>query len=262
GPEKAKSLTAGVVFAPRNIQALRNLVLSVDYFHIKVDDAVTFTDRQTILNQCYTEGQPAFCQFVIRRPTGSGPNNSGSIAFINVGGVNAAALKTAGVDTVLQYRTSLDRFMGGLDMNARIAWTHMLKGYIIELPGAPKNRYVGEVGTPKDKVNGNVGFDTGKWGLSFSGTYIGKSLEDDQFLESRGLDRHAVEIDPEFYLDSQIRFTPSKTYEFFVGVDNMLDNKAPNLRSGTTFNVTGSETAADVYDIFGRRYYAGARLRF
>jgi outer membrane receptor protein involved in Fe transport len=48
----------------------------------------------------------------------------------------------------------------------------------------------------------------------------------------------------------------------FVGVDNLLDNKAPNLLSATTFNTTGAQTAADVYDVFGRRYYAGVRLRF
>jgi hypothetical protein len=32
--------------------------------------------------------------------------------------------------------------------------------------------------------------------------------------------------------------------------------------TGTPFNVTGSDTAADVYDVFGRRYYTGVRLRF
>ena len=32
--------------------------------------------------------------------------------------------------------------------------------------------------------------------------------------------------------------------------------------SGVTGNVTGSDTAADVYDVFGRRYYAGVRLTF
>ena len=53
-----------------------------------------------------------------------------------------------------------------------------------------------------------------------------------------------------------------RKYEFFFGVDNLLDNDAPNLLSGTTFNTTGSDTAADVYDIFGRRYYTGVRLRF
>ena len=76
------------------------------------------------------------------------------------------------------------------------------------------------------------------------------------------IDKHDLAIPSQFYLDSQLTFTPAPKFEFYVGVDNLLDNKAPNLLSGTTFNITGSDTAADVYDIFGRRYYAGARLKF
>jgi iron complex outermembrane recepter protein len=163
---------------------------------------------------------------------------------------------------VLAYRTSLDRFMGGLDMNARVSWTHNLKGYVIPLPNAPKDRFVGEIGTPKDKANGTIAFSTDKVGVSFQGTYIGKSLEDDVTMEQFGLERDAIKIPAEFYLDAQVRFTPTRSYEFFVGVDNLLDNDAPNILSGSIFNNTGADTAASVYDIFGRRYYAGARLRF
>jgi outer membrane receptor protein involved in Fe transport len=262
GAEKSKSLTAGVVINPRSINALRNLVLSVDYFNIKVTDAVTFPSRQTVLQQCYSTGDPNFCQFVLRRPTKQGPNNAGSIEFINIGGVNASTLKTAGIDTVLSYRSGLDSLMGGLTLNARVSWTHYLKGYIIELPGAPINRYVGEVGSAKDKANGTIAFNTKNWNLSFTGTYIGRSLEDDILMEALHLSRDAIKIPAVFYLDSQVAFTPTKNYEFFVGVDNLLDKKAPLILSGTSFNVTGSNTAAGVYDIFGRRFYAGARLKF
>ena len=177
--------------------------------------------------------------------------------------INSAVLKTAGIDTVLQYRTGLDRFMDGLDLNARVAWTHLLKGYVIEIPGIQKDDFAGEIGTAKDRVNGSVNFATNKWAWNLTGTYIGKSYEDDITLESNfGLDDHAVSVDAEFYLDTQITFTPTKNYEFFVGADNVLDNKAPNILMGSPFNVTGADTAADVYDIFGRRFYAGARLRF
>ena len=131
----------------------------------------------------------------------------------------------------------------------------------------------GEVGTAKNKANGTIAFNTRKWSLSFTGTYIGKSLEDDQFIDAANatrarfglgppLDDDAIVIPAQFYLDAQVSFTPIRNYEFFFGVDNLLDNDAPNLLSGTTFNNTGSDTAASVYDIFGRRFYAGARLRF
>jgi outer membrane receptor protein involved in Fe transport len=258
--ETAKSLTAGVVFAPRNIEFLRNFVLSVDYYRIKVADAINFPGRSTILEQCYEVGNPVFCEFIVRRPAASGSSSPGSIAFVNSAAVNSGGLKASGIDTVLQYRTGLDRFMGGLNMNARISWTHLLSGWVIDLPTAPKDHFAGEIGSAKDRVNANVGFNTEKWGISFTGNYIGESLEDDASL--RPLERDVIKIPEEFYLDTQVTFTPTRAYEMFLGIDNVFDNKAPNIYQGSVFNITGSNTAADVYDIFGRRFYAGARLRF
>ena len=260
GVERSRSITFGAVFAPRDIPMLRNLVLSVDYYNIRIKDAITFPSRTTLLNQCYEEGNNSFCDFIIRRPVASGSNSAGSIEFINSGAVNSAILKTEGIDTVLQYRTSLDRFMNGLDMNARVAWTHLLDGYSIDLPGAPKDHFAGEIGTSKDRVNGTIGLNTDKWGVSFTGTYIGEALEDDISLSP--LPKDAIKIPAQFYLDTQVTFTPARQYEMFVGVDNLLDNKAPVILQGSVFNVTGAQTAADVYDVFGRRFYAGARLRF
>jgi outer membrane receptor protein involved in Fe transport len=218
--------------------------------------------RQTILNQCYAQGNAAFCGLIVRRPAPVGAYSAGSLEFINKTLLNQSQLEASGVDTVVSYRAALDSLAPGLSMNARIAWTHLLKGFVITVPGVAADPFAGEIGTPRDKVNGTLGFNTNKWGVSFSGTYVGKSYEDQAFLASFGLDHHAISVKPKFYLDSQFSFTPLRTYEFFFGVDNLLDTKAPNILSGSPFNITGADTAAGTYDIYGRRFYAGARLRF
>jgi outer membrane receptor protein involved in Fe transport len=273
GAEASKSFTAGVVINPRSIDALRNLVLSVDYWDIKVTDAIVGIGRQLILNQCYQQGDPTFCSFITRFPQQTGGSSPGALQFVNVTGINASTFKAKGIDAVLQYRTGLGWLMDGLNANARISYTRYIKGFTVPFPGAPADPFAGEVGTAKNKANGTIAFNTRKWSLSFTGTYIGKSLEDDQFIAAANatrarfglgppLDDDAIVIPAQFYLDAQVSFTPIRNYEFFFGVDNLLDNDAPNLLSGTTFNNTGSDTAASVYDIFGRRFYAGARLRF
>lgn len=261
GPETSHSFTAGVVINPRSFQPLRNLVLSVDYWHIKIDDAIIAPGRNTILDQCYNQGNNEFCQFVTRYPTQLGASSPGALQFVNSVAINASTFNAAGIDSVLSYRTALG-WVPGLTANARISWTHYLKGYVVPLPGTPKDPFAGEIETAKDKVNGTIAFNTQKWGLSFTGNYIGKSYEDNVFLEGLGLGNHDVFVKSKFYLDTQASFTPTKNYEFFVGVDNLLDTKAPNILSGVPFNVTGSDTDAGVYDVFGRRFYAGARLRF
>jgi outer membrane receptor protein involved in Fe transport len=263
GPEKANSFTAGVVINPKSIDALRNLVLSVDYWRIKVTDAIIAPGRQLSLNQCYGAADPNLCALITRYPVQTGASSPGAIQFINAPGINASTFKAAGIDAVLQYRTSLDSVLPGLSANARISYTRYLKGFTVPLPGTPADPFAGEIGTPKNKANGTIAFNTRKWALSFTGTYIGKACEDDQFLIGGfGLEPCDVSVPAEFYLDSQVSFTPTRNYEFFFGVDNLLDNDAPNLLSGTTFNVTGSDSNGGIYDIFGRRFYAGARLRF
>jgi iron complex outermembrane receptor protein len=262
--ETAKTFTAGVVIAPRSIAVLRNFVLSVDYWNIGIKNAITFPSRQLILDACYNQSIASQCALITRNPVELGAASSGSLKFVNTVALNAASLKRSGIDTVLQYRSKLGTLMGSvLNVDARIAYTHLLKGYDIPVAGQPADRRAGEIGTPKNKFDASLGVDQDKWGLSLSGTYIGKSYEDDQFLVSGfGLSPNAISIKPYFYLAGQIRYDPSKRIELFVGVDNITNVKPPLILSGSPFNSTGSNTDEGVYDIFGRRYYAGVRFHF
>lgn len=256
--ETSDSYTLGVVIAPRSIAALRNLTLSVDYYNIKIKDAIVAPPRQFILNQCYREGNGDFCDFVERRAIQAGSNSPGSLEFINAPLVNGGVLKAEGIDVVAGYRTPV---LNG-SLNMRLAYTHVLDGYSIPVPGAPKDKFAGEIGTARDRFTANIGYQEEKFGITFTGTYIGKSYEDELLLAEYELGPKDVSVPAEFYLDTQMTYRPADAFEFFFGVDNLLDNKAPNILSGSPFNVTGSDTAADVYDVFGRRYYAGVRLKF
>ena len=71
-----------MVVNPKSIDALRNLVLSVDYWNIEVADAIIAPGRNLILNQCYAEGNPYFCQFVTRFPQQFGASSPGALKFI------------------------------------------------------------------------------------------------------------------------------------------------------------------------------------
>ena len=145
-------------------------------------------------------------------------------------------------------------------LSARVAYTHVFKNDYTPLEGEDVDPAAGEIGTPKDKFTANLGYGNDDFRLTFTGTYIGKSTEDQAFCAPDPAG--CFPTDAEFYLDTQATFYASDILEFYVGADNVLDNDAPNLLSGTTFNVTGADTAADVYDVFGRRYYFGVRMRF
>jgi outer membrane receptor protein involved in Fe transport len=262
--EKSDSYTAGVVINPTSITALRGLVLSVDYFNIKVDDAIVAPPRQFILNQCFQGGVQQFCDLIQRRATATAVNSPGSLEFINAPLFNGGELKVEGIDTVLTYTTPLDRL--GINMPGRlfgrVSYTHYFEGFITPVPGADRDPFVGEIGTSDDRFTATLGYSNDTFRLSFTGTYIGPAFEDNNFLAQFGLEPDAVRIPAQFYLDTQVSFNATERFEFYLGADNLLNNDAPNILSGSPFNVTGTDTAADVYDVFGRRFYVGARLRF
>ena len=259
--EKSDSYTIGAVISPKSL-GIRNLVLSVDYYNIAIKDAIVSPPRQFILNQCYQEGAQDFCDLITRRAMTTGSNSAGSLEYVNAPLVNGGKLKVSGIDTVLSYSSSLERLGLPGALSTRLSYTHLLSGYTIPIPGAPKDPFAGEIGTSKDRFTATFRYNLDNFQLSFTGTYIGKAYEDDQFLALYDLDPHAISVPEQCYFDMQASWSPAKAFEFYVGVDNMFDKQAPNILSGTPFNVTGTDTAADVYDIFGRRFYTGVRLKF
>lgn len=254
--EKGKTLTLGVVINPKSIDALRNLTLSVDYFRVKVTDAIVSTPLDFILDQCYNASVQSFCNFVVRRPAASGPNSAGSLDEVNSGVTNSGGLATSGVDVAVNYSHSFNMGETDLRANLSVAYTHLLTGYVIPLVGSPKDYFEGEIGAARDRFTVNTAIGTDDFRLSATGTYIGKSYVDDQF------DGYQVyKIHPEFYLDLQARFFTKSAMEFYVGMDNVLDND-PVYFAGIPDATTGMESNNGVYDPLGRRVYAGARLKF
>jgi outer membrane receptor protein involved in Fe transport len=266
--EKGKSWTAGVVLTPRSIDALRNMSLSVDYFDIDIQDAIVSTPLQFILQQCYAAGVQSFCNFITRRPAAAGNNNAGSLDEVNGGLTNSGGQRSSGIDVTYNYRQDLDKLGLPGAMNLKVSYTHLLKGYLIPLVGSPKDYTKGEVGNATDRFVATVGYREEGYDWSFTGTYFGPSYLDDQLLASltdangNSIDRHdpRAKVHAEFYLDSQIRFHIGEHYDFYMGVNNILDNKPPFLADiGSS---TGQATDAGTYDALGRRYYAGVKLRF
>ena len=48
----------------------------------------------------------------------------------------------------------------------------------------------------------------------------------------------------------------------YLGIDNAMNTKPPEMVSGVPGNVTGSTTASYAYDAIGRRYCVGVRASF
>ncbi len=265
--EKGTSSTLGLVITPKDVPMLRNFTFTADYFDIKIDQAINNPGRAYTLDQCFKQGNPAFCQFITRRAAGNGAYSAGSLDLINQSPVNSGGQKVRGIDLT----SSFAERVGPGTVNARLSWTHQLEAWNKATNEADKDSSLGEVGSPKNKWVLNLGYTSGPWGLQTTTTYIGKSYLDDQFMSQMCNTDAAGDCQPALkeqgkiaaktYFDLQGTYTFRKA-QFYVGMNNVFDTKAPPIISGLPGNTTGAETDAGTYDAIGRRYYVGMRYSF
>ncbi|HEX8447827.1 MAG TPA: TonB-dependent receptor [Sphingomonas sp.] len=262
--EKGKTLTLGAVLTP--VQ-LRGFSLTVDYFDIRLSNAIGIIPRATAIQQCLLTNLPQFCDNVIRNA------NTGLIRTVNAQNINIAATKTSGIDVKLGYGHAVglmadDRF----DLN--VLYTHSLSYKSQSDPSAPINSGVGnlEYGAVfRDKVNASLSYSFGPFSANWTTTYYSPMVDTvrSEFAESSdGLSPDIIahnEIKSRLYHDVQLRARVGENdrMEFFLGANNLFDRKPPKLEDTVFYGtITGTTTAADIYDPFGRRFYAGAQLRF
>jgi outer membrane receptor protein involved in Fe transport len=63
-------------------------------------------------------------------------------------------------------------------------------------------------------------------------------------------------------LQARYEFGADREYAVYAGADNVFDKKPPVLGQNAQSEITGTETAADTYDPFGRMWYAGVEVTF
>lgn len=258
--ETAKTITLGAVWTPPQV---RGLSVSVDYFDIKIEDAIGLVERDVTVRECLESGDPAFCNNVIRSAA------TGRLQTINAQLINVADIKTRGIDVAVRYSAPIglrpdDRF------DFSLLYTYLLKLEKTPFPGADTEEYRGQLDGEgrqgagfKHKASGRLAYTAGPVTLSWQVNYLGKIVDTIGGYGDAALDR-LNSVPAQWYHDVQLRWAvgEKRDFEFYVGADNLFDNNAPFLPSGFASNITGTETAADTYDPFGRRFYAGFRANF
>ncbi|QPQ55234.1 TonB-dependent receptor [Allosphingosinicella flava] len=250
--ETAKTLTLGAVVAPLQVPGLS---LTVDYFKIKVEDAIATLGRQTSVQQCLLTGNPVFCDNVIR-------GTDGRLRTVNGQLINVSTFKTSGIDANLRY----DRRIGESDrISFTFNYSHLLYLKTQGNPSAPVIENAGTAGVSKDRFTTRLSYTTGPFTASWQSTFLSKAVSSSTFTNSNP-DIVAMNKIPSYlYHDVQLRYNIGDGNEFslYGGVNNVFDKKPPFLPNPPfTASITGTETQADVYDPFGRRFYIGVRVGF
>jgi outer membrane receptor protein involved in Fe transport len=116
----------------------------------------------------------------------------------------------------------------------------------------------------KHRANASATFTTGPFSFNWRTVYLSDIKDTLGPDVDSPLGDETNSIDDYWYHDIQARFTvgDQKRLEFYLGVDNLFDKKPPVINQNGASNITGTETAADTYDPFGRNFYAGVSIKF
>jgi outer membrane receptor protein involved in Fe transport len=255
-PEQADTLTAGAILQPA---FLPRFSASVDYYDIRIKDAIATLGAPTLAQGCFA-GNQLYCQSITFNP-------DGSIAYITNTRLNLAQAATRGVDFEFNY--SRPSFLGGL-LSAKVLATRVLK-LTFTTPAGVQDR-LGQVsnfnrtpGVPKWVGDAFFDYTRGRAHLALQARFVGPGVFSTVLHEGTGansINRNSV---PAFlYLNPsasyRFRLSPGRSVEIFGAVNNLLDTDPPMIPSGAAGGINESSTNGQFYDVVGRFFRAGIRF--
>ncbi|WP_332771111.1 TonB-dependent receptor [Phenylobacterium sp.] len=247
-PETAETLTLGLVWQPTQVSGLS---VTVDYFDIKIEDAIRSIPGSTKLAVCYAAPglTHPFC----------GPANftrsplTGEVNFLSAQPSNAGMEQMKGVDVGVRYDFDIGERRASLDWNT----TYLDEYVITPFLGADPIEFDGHIGGgnggyPHWRSNASFAVMDERWTGTYSVQWIGKATDFNAAPADIGYRAPNV-----FYHNAQFAYRLGESADIAVGVDNIFDKKAPFIKSWTDGN-----TDTMTYDLLGRRGYVRLTYQF
>jgi outer membrane receptor protein involved in Fe transport len=276
-PETADTWTIGtVISSPFESELLKELRVSIDYYNIKVNEAIGPQSVDVAQRQCF---DPAFNPtYDVNSEFCLGINrvaNDGALGNILLTYLNNGRFETDGIDLQLDWGFLIGP--GRFSINSVFSYLLSLKS--TELPNDPLVEFAGTLGPTQNELNAGAfdwkmfntfGYTVGKWSASL------------QWQHQPAIDSITAATNPAttiagapsydlVSLSGSWAFSESGVIR--VGVDNVFDeepplierNEDPNLPPfllpGGTFGGANASNPA-LYDFIGRRYFMFATIKF
>jgi outer membrane receptor protein involved in Fe transport len=265
-PEKSISYTGGVVIQP---PFAPGLAISLDYYSIKIKNAISLVQAQDVINNCYGSAaglDTSFCSLFTR----GGDQN---IDFVNTTYVNASKLYTEGYELHVTYATdvapltgmwSLTRPLDGrLSFDLTADYLTKLRNFPFQ--SDPTNVHILEgvvssninEGSPHLKALADLTYKQGPLSLTWQTRYVGEGalFNRDPTAADHSESRSPAFAEATFFHNLSFRYGLTGEFEgveLFGGVNNIFDEEPP-------FTVIG--TGQDVAYDLGRFMFVGFRIR-
>jgi len=259
-PETAKTFTAGLVLQP-DWFPVGDFRMTVDYYDIKIEDAVAALGAQFFLNSCYGSlgANAAACARIARDPV------TGQVTAVNVTVGNLNALETQGIDFQFEWSVNLeDTFLpipGRLRVNELLSIINDFKINGTDFSGTTTAAIGGAIFDWKSTLS--VYYTLGDWTAFARWSYV-PSLCDPTFAStgtSAGCSASDTgQMDPAAsYIDASVRWNVTDNFQVTGFIGNLFDEQPPQTPAGL---FSQANTDPQVYRVLGRTFSVSARIRF
>ncbi|CAN5363431.1 TonB-dependent receptor [soil metagenome] len=252
-PEIARTWSAGVVLTPH---FLPGLTMSADYYNITITDAIATVASSQVLARCVA-GEAPFCRQLVF----GGPG--GALSQINLFPLNINRDAVDGIDFLADYRRPM---LGGV-LSLKMIGNYVLRQSQDQL--GMKVDYAGGIGPdnpvpgmPRARVNLAATYDRAPVSLTVQTRFIGAAKLVNSWT-AKDVDRNRVP--PIAYVDLRASYSIDARIQVYGTIDNLFDQDPPLLpgTSGQGQNVYYfTAVRGDIYDLIGRTYRLGVRVRF
>ena len=242
-PETAKTWTAGVLLRPSFLPGFN---AALDWYDINLKDEINTTDANSLAVLCVDQ-QTVPNQFCNQFTRAQG---TGIITSYTVGPLNVAKFHTAGLDINIDYLIRTEK-IGKFDLRLVVGYVHKLDQ--VGIPGGPTINQVDQAFKPQWTANFSPTWSIGQVTINYNLRWNDRT---------RVYDRNTSAADPNVVApmyfrysalwqhDAQVRLQLEDGFAFYVGVNNLTDQKPDSYAYFTNIPVSP----------LGRYFYAGARF--
>jgi iron complex outermembrane receptor protein len=237
-PEIADTITYGFVYQP---SWLEGSAFSIDYYDIKIKDAISSIGVTNIVNFCYEEN--TFCDLITREP-------SGRISAVDNTTINVGEARTRGIDYELSYRTPVTWFKREDNLSLRLIASRLLESTISQF-NAPTLEQVGVGDRQRLSATFTANYTAGPVTASWSTRWVSDAVRSLSWVEGIDVDVNRI---PSHHV-SNLRLTYDLSgfgtdTSVYAAVTNVFDKNQGDLRM-----------LPSLYDIVGRNYSVGFNYR-
>jgi iron complex outermembrane recepter protein len=286
-PEKADTFTVGAVFQPEFVPGL---TLTVDYYNVKVTNAITAATPADVIGACFANvtaasATSAACTTIRRNPANGRLSGPGSTTFgLPVPLTNNGRLATKGIDFSINYKREIGSV--GLNWNLTGNWTDSLTFKASPSPTSVNRECVGKFSAncgpslgqiqPEFSFQQRTTLTFGEIDFSVLWRHISSVKSEAGNLFSgvitntppalsplAGQTANFNKIGAYNYIDLSLRFNVNDNIGMTFGVSNLFDKAPPVVGAGAgTTTANSGNTFPSTYDTLGRTFNASVSLKF